>query len=591
MRLSHLFGETLREAPADAEFISHQLLVRAGYIRQLGAGIFSYLPLARRVMDKIENIMREEMNAIGGQELTMPVVHPAEIWKETGRWYQIGSEMGRMKDSTGRDMVLAMTHEEVVTDLVRDIIHSYRQLPALIYHIQTKWRDEPRSRGGLIRVREFTMKDSYSLDRDWEGLDKQYWNHYRAYFNIFNRCDLPTIAVESDVGMMGGKQAHEFMYLTPIGEDTLVICDACGYTANRQVATFRKPEPEPETPQPLEKIPTPDTKTIADLADFLDIPQSKTAKAVFMVATVTEGQEDVQKFIFAVVRGDMELNETKLANAVKAKALRPAHEEEIRAIGAEPGYGSPIGIRRENVVVVVDDLVARSPNLVAGANEEGYHYLHVNYGRDFTADVVADIVAAADGYACPQCGAALRTVRGVEVGNIFKLGIRYSAAMNALFQDKDGTRKPVIMGSYGIGVGRLMASIVEEHHDDYGIIWPITVAPYHVHIVALKGGYEVAERLYQQLQEAGVEVLYDDRREPSPGEKFNDADLIGIPLRLTVGGRSLKKGGVELKRRGEKESQLIPVDEVVTRVQDEIRVMTEAIMEKKRAFAESLPRR
>ncbi len=585
MRLSRLFGETLREAPADAEFISHQLLVRAGYIRQLGAGIFSYLPLARRVMDKIENIMREEMNAIGGQELTMPVVHPAEIWKETGRWYQIGSEMGRMKDSTGRDMVLAMTHEEVVTDLVRDIIHSYRQLPALIYHIQTKWRDEPRSRGGLIRVREFTMKDSYSLDRDWEGLDKQYWAHYQAYFNIFNRCDLPTIAVESDVGMMGGKQAHEFMYLTPIGEDTLVLCDACGYTANRQVATFRKPEPEPEEPKPLEKVPTPDTKTIEDLANFLGIPQSKTAKAVFMVATITEGQEDVQKFVFAVVRGDMDLNETKLANAVKAKELRPAHEEEIKAIGAEPGYGSPIGIKRENVIVVVDDLVTKSPNLVAGANEEGYHYLNVNYGRDFTADIVADIVAAADGYACPECGAPLRTVRGVEVGNIFKLGTRYSAAMGALFQDKDGTRKPVIMGSYGIGVGRLMASVVEEHHDDYGIIWPITIAPYQVHIVALKGGYDVAEQLYQALQDAGVETLFDDRTEPSPGEKFNDADLIGIPLRLTVGGRSLKKGGVELKRRAEKDIALVPVDEVVARVQQEIEVMTEAIMAKVRGDA------
>ncbi|HEY80785.1 MAG TPA: proline--tRNA ligase [Anaerolineae bacterium] len=585
MRLSHLFGETLREAPADAEFISHQLLVRAGYIRQLGAGIFSYLPLARRVMDKIENIMREEMNAIGGQEMTMPVVHPAEIWKETGRWYQIGSEMGRMKDSTGRDMVLAMTHEEVVTDLVRDIIHSYRQLPALIYHIQTKWRDEPRSRGGLIRVREFTMKDSYSLDRDWEGLDKQYWAHYRAYFNIFNRCDLPTIAVESDVGMMGGKQAHEFMYLTPIGEDTLVICDACGYTANRQVATFRKPEPEAEDPQPLKKVATPDTKTIEDLANFLGVPQSKTAKAVFMVATITEGEDDVQKFVFAVVRGDMDLNETKLANGVKAKELRPAHEEEIQAIGAEPGYGSPIGIRRENVMVVVDDLVTISPNLVAGSNEEGYHFLNVNYGRDFTADIVADIVAAADGYACPECGAALRTVRGVEVGNIFKLGTRYSAAMGALFQDKDGTRKPVIMGSYGIGVGRLMASVVEEHHDDYGIIWPIAIAPYQVHIVALRGGYEMAEKLYEALQAAGVDVLYDDRTEPSPGEKFNDADLIGIPLRLTVGGRSLKKGGVELKRRAEEDVVLVPVDEVVDRVKGEIEAMTEAIMAKVRSHA------
>ncbi len=573
MKLSHLFGETLREAPADAEFTSHQLLVRAGYIRQLGTGIFSYLPLARRVMDKIEDIMREEINAIGGQELTMPVVHPAEIWQETGRWYQIGSEMGRMKDSTGRDMVLAMTHEEVVASLVRDIIHSYRQLPALIYHIQTKWRDEPRSRGGLIRVREFTMKDSYSLDADWEGLDKQYWAHYHAYFNIFNRCGLPTIAVESDVGMMGGQQAHEFMYLTPIGEDTLVLCDACGYTSNRQVAAFQKPEPEPEEAKPLEKVATPGTKTIADLANFLNIPQSKTAKAVFMVATITEGQEDVEKFVFAVVRGDMDLNETKLTNAVKAKELRPAHEEEIKAIGAEPGYGSPVGIDRTNVILVVDDLVAKSPNLVAGANEEGYHFLNVNYGRDYEADIVADIVAAAEGYACPNCAAPLRTVRGVEVGNIFKLGIRYSSAMGAYFQDKDGTRKPVIMGSYGIGVGRLMASVVEEHNDKYGIIWPISIAPYQVHIVALRGGFDAAEQIYQALQDAGVEVLYDDRTEPSPGEKFNDADLIGVPLRLTVGGRSLKKGGVELKRRAHKDIALIPLTDVVVRVQEEIRAL------------------
>ncbi len=576
MKLSHLFGETLREAPADADFISHQLLLRAGYIRQLGTGIFSYLPLARRVMDKIENIMREEINAIGGQEMTMPVVHPAEIWQETGRWYQIGSEMGRMKDSTGRDMVLAMTHEEVVTSLVRDIIHSYRQLPALIYHIQTKWRDEPRARGGLIRVREFTMKDSYSLDQDWEGLDKQYWAHYHAYFNIFNRCGLPTIAVESDVGMMGGKQAHEFMYLTPIGEDTLVLCDACGYTSNRQVATFQKPEPEAEEAKPLEKIPTPGAKTIEDLANFLDIPQGKTAKAVFMVATITEDQEDVEKFVFGVVRGDMELNETKLTNAVMAKELRPAQEEEIKAIGAEPGYGSPIGVDRKDVILVVDDLVAKSPNLVAGANEEGYHFLNVNYGRDYQADIVADIVSAADGYACPHCGAPLRTVRGVEVGNIFKLGTRYSAAMGALFQDKDGERKPVIMGSYGIGVGRLMASVVEEHNDKYGIIWPITIAPYQVHIVALKGGYEAAEQLHADLQAAGVEVLYDDRNE-SPGVKFNDADLIGIPLRVTVGGRSLKKGGVELKRRAAKDIALVPLNEAVSRVQDEIRALEAAL--------------
>ncbi|NOZ71693.1 MAG: proline--tRNA ligase [Chloroflexi bacterium] len=576
--MSHLFGQTLREAPADAEFVSHQLLVRAGYVRQLGAGIFSALPLARRVLTRLENIMREEINAIGGQEMTMPVVHPADIWKETGRWYEIGSEMGRFKDASGRDMVLAMTHEEVVTDLVRNIIHSYRQLPALVYHIQTKWRDEVRSRGGLIRVREFTMKDSYSLDADWEGLDKQYRAHYQAYFNIFHRCGLDVIAVESDVGMMGGKKAHEFMYLAPIGEDTLVLCDACGYTANRQVATFQKPSPPAEEPQPLQKVATPGTKTIADLAAFLGIPESKTAKAVFLVATVSEDQTDVEKFVFAVVRGDMELNETKLTNAVKAKALRPAHEEEIRAIGASPGYGSPVGISAD-VLIVVDDLVAQSPNLVAGANEDGYHYLNVNYGRDFNASIVTDIVAAEDGYACPECGAALRTSRGVEVGNIFKLGTRYSAAMGATFLDKEGKAQPVIMGSYGIGSGRLMACIAEEYNDEYGLCWPITVAPFQVHLVALRGGFEVAEALYGDLEAAGIEVLYDDRDE-SPGVKFNDADLIGVPIRLTVGGRSLKKGGVEMKARTAKEVTLVPLSEVVSQVQNEIASQEAAIMAK-----------
>jgi prolyl-tRNA synthetase len=580
MKMSHLFAQTLREAPADAELVSHQLLLRAGFVRQLGAGIFSALPLARRSLTKIENIFREEINAIGGQEMTMPVVHPADIWKETGRWYQVGSEMARFHDAGGRDMVLAMTHEEVVTDLVRNIIHSYRQLPALIYHIQTKWRDEPRSRGGLIRVREFTMKDSYSLDADWEGLDKQYWAHYQAYFNIFNRCALPTIAVEADVGMMGGKLAHEYMYLSPVGEDTLVLCDACGYTANRQIATFLKSAiVEDEEMLPLQKVATPGTTTIADLAEFLGIPESKTAKAVFLVATISEDQEDVDKFVFAVVRGDMDLNETKLTNAVSAKALRPAQEEEIRAIGASPGYGSPVGIKRDDVILVVDDLIPALPNLVAGANEGGYHFLNVNYGRDYTADIVTDIVAAAEGYACVECGEPLRTSRGVEVGNIFKLGTRYSAAMNATFLDRDGKPKPVVMGSYGIGSGRLLACIAEEYNDDYGLIWPISVAPFQVHIVALRGGFEAAEQLYEDLTAAGVEVLYDDRDE-SPGVKFNDADLMGMPLRLTVGGRSLKKGGVELKRRTAKERDLVPLEQVIERVKTEIAALEAEIAER-----------
>ena len=556
--------------------------MRAGFIRQLAAGIFSYLPLARRALTKIENIIREEMNAIGGQEITMPVVNPADIWKETGRWYQIGSEMGRFKDKSDRDMVLAMTHEEVVTDLVRQEIRAYSQLPRLIYHIQTKWRDDPRPRAGLIRVREFTMKDSYSLDVDEAGLDEHYRAHYQAYFNIYRRCGLDAIAVGSDTGMMGGTLAHEYMVLTPIGEDTLMLCAGCGYAANRQIARFQKPSAADEAPCPIEKIATPNVTTIADLAAFLDIPASKTAKAVFMMAELFESRimnhestnpatqnpqpttQSPERFVFAVIRGDMDVNETKLANAVKAKALRPATEAEIRAIGAEPGYGSPLGVR--DALIVVDDAVAASPNLVAGANEVGYHLRNVNYGRDYSADIVADIAAAQEGDACPVCGGALRAERGVEVGNIFKLGTRYTEAMGARFLDQDGELKPVVMGSYGIGIGRLLACVAEMHNDDYGLIWPITVAPYSVHLLTLgpidSEATTVAEKLYNEILAAGIDVLFDDR-DRSPGVKFNDADLIGIPLRVTVAARGLQQQSVEVKRRDRKDRELIPLADIV----------------------------
>jgi prolyl-tRNA synthetase len=579
MRMSHLFSQTLREAPSEAEIPSHQLLLRAGFIRQLAAGIFTYLPLARRSLTKIEDIMRQEMNAIGGQEISMPVVHPAEIWKETQRWYQIGSEMGRFKDKNDRDMVLAMTHEEVVADLVRKEVHSYRQLPMLIYHIQTKWRDDPRPRAGLIRVREFTMKDSYSLDSDWDGLDAQYRSHYQAYFNIFHRCDLAVIAVRSDVGMMGGKMAHEFMYQTPIGEDTLLVCDHCGYKANRQVARFKKyPLPE-ETLKSLQKVATPDAKTIEDLANFLEVPKSKTAKAVFMMAEIPEGQETVERFVFAVVRGDMEVNDTKLANAVKAKELNPATEEQIKAVGAVPGYASPIDLK--GVLVVVDDVISESPNLVAGANQEGFHLMNTNLGRDYQADIVTDIAAAEEGFDCPECGHPLREFRGVEVGNIFKLGTRYSDAMGCYFLDRDGKSKPVVMGSYGIGSGRLLACIAEAHHDQHGLIWPVSIAPYQVHLVELgrkndERTHHTAERLYQDLRQNQMEVLFDDREE-SPGVKFNDADLIGLPIRLTVSQRSLDGGGVEFKRRDQEAKRLISEDQLVTVLGEELNSMRDTI--------------
>jgi prolyl-tRNA synthetase len=568
--MSMLFGRTLREAPSGVEVVSHGLLLRAGFIRQQAAGIFSYLPLAKRSIGKIEDILREEMDAAGGQELSMPVVQPADVWERSGRYHTTGQELVRLRDRRSREMVLAMTHEEIVASLAASEVESYQRLPRLVYQIQTKFRDDPRPRAGLIRAREFTMKDAYSLDRDKAGLDQQYRALYEAYFRIFDRCGLPTIAVGADVGIMGGSMAHEFMYLAPVGEDTILICDRCGYTANRQVARFRKPMPEAEEQRPIEKVATPGTDTIESLARSLEIPESRTAKAIFVVATV-EGSE---RFVFAVVRGDMELNETKLANAVGASELRPAFPEEIRAVGAEPGYGSPLGV--EGAIVVVDDMIPASPNLVAGANEEGFHFLNVNYGRDFEAHVVADIASAGDGSLCPECGNALRAERGVEVGNIFKLGTRYSEALGASFLDRDGERKPVVMGSYGIGVGRLLACIAEEHHDEDGLAWPISVAPYHVHIVATG---EVADGLYERLGSASVEVLYDDRRE-SLGAKFKDADLIGIPIRLTLTSRSLEKGGVEIKARRDTESYIVPVEEAVATVRRRIADLEDEISER-----------
>jgi len=567
MKMSQLFMKTLREVPSDAEVSSHKLLLRAGYIRQTGAGIFSLLPLARRTVNKIEAILREEMEKIGGQELTMPVVVPASLWKETGRWYKIGSEMGRFVDRNDRDMVLSMTHEEVVADLVRTEVQSYKQLPRLIYHLQTKWRDDPRPRAGLIRVREFTMKDSYSLDTDWEGLEKQYRAHYQAYFDIFHRCGLPVISVKSDTGMMGGRLAHEYMYLTPIGEDTLILCEQCGYTANRQVAVFTKSTASREELLPIQKVATPQMKSIEDLSQFLGVPKAKTAKAVFMVATMVEGEEEHEELVFAVIRGDMDLNETKLSNALGAKALRPAHEDEIEAVGAVPGFASPIAI--QGVKVVVDDSIPTSPNLVAGANEVDFHLLNVNYGRDFTADMVTDLALAEEGFTCAHSGGTLTASRGVEVGNIFQLGTFYSEKMGCTYLDMNGKAQPVIMGSYGIGVGRLFASIVEEHNDENGICWPISVAPYQVHLVDIRGAEEEAQSLYERLSQAGVEVLYDDRNE-RPGVKFNDADLIGIPLRVTVSSRSLAEGGYEYKLRSSAEKTIIDKEGAVEFIQEEI---------------------
>ncbi|HEX9738847.1 MAG TPA: proline--tRNA ligase [Candidatus Limnocylindria bacterium] len=558
MRLSRLFFTTLREDPADAEMVSHRLLVRAGYVRQLGSGIYTLLPLGFRVTQRVEQVIREEMNAIGGQEMEMPVVHPADLWKETGRYQKIGPELLRFKDRTGRDMVLAFTHEEVVADLVRDFVRSYRQLPAIVYHFQTKFRDEPRSRGGLIRVREFVMKDSYTLDADEAGLDRGYELHRGAYEKIFGRLGLPTVLVGSDVGVMGGSQAHEFMVLNEHGEDTLILCDSCGYAANQQIAVVARPDPPAEEPMAPEEVATPAADTIASLAQQLGIGADRTAKAMFYVTG--DG-----RLVTAIVRGDFEVNETKLTNAVKAVGgLRPAHVEEIRAAGMEPGYASPIGAH--DTVVVVDELAARSPNLVAGANRHGYHLLNVNHGRDFSADLVVDITNAREGDPCPRCGEPVVLRHGIEVGNIFKLGTDFTRALGATFLAEDGSRQLVTMGSYGIGLGRNVACIVEEHHDDKGIVWPREVAPYPAHLVALGAGKdpavgEAAEGLYQRLTDAGVEILYDDRDE-SPGVKFTDAELLGMPTILTISTRSLAAGGVEVTDRASGERAVRPLVDV-----------------------------
>ncbi len=575
MRRSTFFGETLRENPADTDIAGHQLLMRAGFVQPLAAGIYSFLPLGERVKKRVEQILRDEMDAIGGQEVSMPVVHPAELWQETGRWYDIGPELVRFKDRGERDMVLAMTHEEVVADLLRKQVRSYRQLPIVLYQIQTKFRDEPRARGGLIRVREFVMKDAYSCHPDFEDLDRFYPHAYQAYFNVFRRAGIDVVAVQSDVGMMGGTMAHEFMFIADIGEDLLVLCPSCGYAANRQVAAFRKDAGASEEPLPLEEVATPNTHTIAALASLLEIPASRTAKAAFFVAG--------ERLIFAVIRGDMEVNETKLINAIGAAELRPARADELERAGIVAGYASPIGV--SGVTVVADDLVARSPNLVAGANKAGYHLRNTNIPRDYQPAIVTDIASANEGAPCPVCGSSLQLVRGVEVGNIFKLGTKYSEGLDATYLDEHGESHHIVMGCYGIGVGRLMGCVAESCRDEKGLIWPITLAPFTVYLVGLDLDNDdirrATEEVYEQLQEAGIDVLYDDRRERA-GVKFNDADLIGLPLRVTVSRRTVAASAAEFKERSSSETRNVPLTEVVAEVRSTIEKLEREIADRLR---------
>lgn len=574
--MSKMFSQTLREAPQAADCKGYEFLLRAGFIRQMGAGIFSLLPLGFKTTSKIENIIREEMDNLDGQEILMPLVNPADIWKETGRFYSIDKEMSRFNDRAGRDMVLAMTHEEDATSLGRSEINSYKKLPQLVYQIQTKWRDDARPRAGLIRVREFTMKDSYSFDRDQSGLDEQYKAHYSSYFRIFSKAGLPVIVVGADSGMMGGKISHEYMYLSPIGEDTIMTCPDCGYTANRQVAQFQK-EYFKEEAKELEKIETPNCKTIEDLCNLLKIEKRQTCKAVFMIATFIDANngEEEEKLVVAQIRGDMDIEESKLQNALKANSLRPAHEEEIVAANIVPGFGSAIGCS-DKAIIIVDDSVAKSNNLIAGANEKGYHLLNTNFKRDYTGKV-ADIASAHDGYTCLKCGNKLTQSKGVEVGNIFQLGTRYSEAMNCYFTDIDGKSKPVVMGSYGIGVGRLLACLAEEYNDDRGLSLPVSVAPYQVHFVSLLKDKEIGEKIYNDLTEAGIEVLFDDRK-GSAGVKFADADLIGLPIRITLGNKSYKEGNAEVKLRSNlDESFNYSLDTLVDDVKLEIKKLQDDI--------------
>jgi prolyl-tRNA synthetase len=562
LRVSKYFGKTLRDAPAEAETISHRLLLRAGMVQQLAAGIYNYLPLGWRSLDKISTIIRQEMHRAGGLEVRMPVTQPRELWEESGRADTFVPPLAQFEDRRGRMLVLAPTHEESVTAMARANIRSYRDLPVTLYQIQTKFRDEPRPRAGLLRVREFEMKDAYSFDANVDGLDSSFQAMAGAYRRIFERCGLEVVMVEADSGPIGGKDSNEFVLLADSGEDTILICDSCGYAANSEKAASKKAivawpagAVGSEAPQAVSEVHTPGVRTIEALATFLGIPTSKTIKAVLYSAA--------GEVILVSIRGDLEVNETKLRNALGGAAVRLASPEEVKAAGLVAGSASASGLK--GIRSIADDSVTLGANFVAGANREDYHLRNVNYPRDFHADVVTDIAMARDGDLCPRCDGTLRARRGIEVGHIFKLGTGYAEKMNATYLDADGNPHPVVMGCYGIGVGRLLAAAIEANHDEMGMTLPAAIAPFQVYLASLGADPEVAQAgdaLHGQLQDAGLEVLYDDRDEP-PGVKFNDADLIGLPVRVVVSRRSLRNRQVEVKLRKAKQAALHPVAEAV----------------------------
>jgi len=553
--------------PAEAETVSHQLLIKAGMIHQVAAGIYSYLPLGWRVLKKIENIIREEMDKADGQELMLPVLQPQELWQETGRDIAFGKSLFTISDRRDRKLYLGPTHEEVITELVSHNVKSYRDLPLLLYQIQTKFRDEPRPRAGLIRVREFTMKDLYSFDTDEDGLNQNYDKMIQAYHNIYRRCGLPALLVEADSGAIGGKESHEFMVINESGEDEIIYCNDCKYAANVEKAQSIKEKIESGKPLPLEEVATPGAATIAQVSEFLNVPQSHTLKAVFYIA---DG-----KLIFVVIRGDLEVNEVKLKNVLHCSELRLATEAEVAEVGIVAGSASPIGIT--GIRVIADESITSGANFVAGANKLDTHFRNVNYPRDFKVDLMADIAKAHAGEGCPKCGGRLLSTHGIEVGHTFKLGTFITEKIGALYTDSEGTLHPIIMGCYGIGLGRLLAAVIEHNHDDKGIICPLPIAPYHIYLCPLYlENPQVAntvESLYADLEAQGFEVLLDDRNE-SPGVKFNDADLLGIPIRVTISPRTLEKDSVEIKWRSEKKSQLVPLEGVATRLRELINTYT-----------------
>ena len=559
MRFTRMVSRTLRFDPPEAETASHRLMLRAGLMQQVAAGVYSYLPLALRSLRKIEGIIREEMDAAGGQELLLPALQPLELWEQTGRRAAFGDNLFALRDRRGRPLALAPTHEEVITNVVKSNVQSYRDLPLLLYQIQTKFRDEPRPRAGLIRVREFDMKDAYSFNADDASLDATYQDMAQAYRNIFRRCGLPVLMAEADSGAIGGKDSHEFLLPTDTGEDTVITCPNCRYTANAEKAQAVIPPWNGDTGggEPLREVATPGVKTIAALAELLGVAEAQTLKAVFYIA---DGEP-----VFVTIRGDLEVNEVKLKNALHCDELRFAEDDEVRAAGLVAGSASAVGIT--GIRKVADPSIRGGANFVVGANKPGVHFTGANYPRDFQVDLLADIALAQPGQLCIRCGHALESIRGVEVGHIFKLGTFFSETLGATYLDAEGRNRPITMGCYGIGVGRLLAAAIEQNHDQRGIVFPAPIAPYQAHLIGLNlSNADVAaaaDKLYAQLNAAGIETLYDDRPDQAAGVKFNDADLLGLPVRLVVSPRNLRDRVVEIRGRTDVEASTVPLEGVV----------------------------